>query len=221
MRAGVVRVPLGPAIRRLLGPGHARSVGRLYREIFVDLGKVAAALSEVLPAHAHVLDVGGGDGEPLNYLLAAREDLSVTTLDPAPVVGQWIEDRFACRVLRLGATTLSDYIASGRSAPDAVLIADVMHHIPIAARRDLMRSVGTLLDRAPSMRIIVKDVEPGHWRSLLGYCSDRYVSGDRNVSLVSRADLGRLVKETLGALRHVDTPLFHTDRPNYAVAFLR
>lgn len=71
------------------------------------------------------------------------------------------------------------------------------------------------------MRVIVKDVEPGHWRSWVGYCSDRYVTGDRNMSLVSRAGLGQPVGKTLGALRHIDTPLFHTDRPNYAVAFLR
>lgn len=214
-------MPLGATIRRVLGPDYSRAVGRWYRGIFVDLAKVAVALAEVLPADAHLLDVGGGDGEPLNHLLALRGDLRITTLDPAPVVGQWIEERFANRVLRLPATSLADYIAAGRPEPDALLIADVMHHIPTGTRRDFLRSVGKLLERAPLMRIIVKDVEPGHWRALLGYCSDRYVTGDREVSLISRSELARLLQETLGPIRRVDTQLFDRDRPNYAIAFFR
>jgi hypothetical protein len=205
----------------LLGPNCSRIVGRWYRAIFVDLTQVAVALAEVLPANAHVLDVGGGDGEPLNHLLALRGDLRVTTLDPAPVVGEWIQEHYSNRVVRLPATSLADYIIAGRPEPDALLIADVMHHIPADARIGFLRSVGSLLERAPSMRIIVKDVEPGYWRALLGYCSDRYVTGDSDVSLISRSEVARLVQETLGPLRRLDTRLFDTDRPNYAIAFFR
>jgi 16S rRNA G527 N7-methylase RsmG len=79
---------LGQAIRRLLGPRLARFAGRCYRAIFVDLAKEAAALSTAIPRDAQVLDVGGGDGEPLNHLLALRPDLRVTTIDPGAVIGQ-------------------------------------------------------------------------------------------------------------------------------------
>jgi hypothetical protein len=214
-------VPLGPAIRRLLGADHARRVGRWYRGIFVDLTKEAAALATVIPRDAHLLDVGGGDGEPLNHLLAMRRDLRVTTLDPGPVVGQWIEGRFAARVTRLPGTSLADYVATGWPHPDAILIADVLHHIPGSERRAFLHTVGELLDRAPQLRIIVKDVEPGYWRALLGYWSDRYVTGDSHVSPVSRAQLVRILEETLGPLRHEHTNLFEADRPNYAIAFFR
>jgi methyltransferase family protein len=213
-------VRLGSAIRRL-GPRHARRLGRWYRAIFVDLAKEAAALAAVIPPDAHLLDVGGGDGEPLNHLLDVRRDVTVTTLDPGPVVGQWIEECFDSRVVRLPGTSLADYIAAGRPDPDAILIADVLHHIPESVRPAFLQNIRVLLERTPRLRIIVKDVEPGSWRALLGYWSDRYVTGDAQVSPISRRSLARLLEERLGPLRHEDTHLFEADKPNYAVAFFR
>jgi len=212
---------LGPTVRRALGPRLARRAGGWYRAIFVDLGKVAAAIAGVIPRGAHLLDIGGGDGQPLNYLLALRPDLRVTTLDPGPLVGQWIEARFDAQVTRLPRTGIDEYLAAGRADPEAILIADVLHHIPEAARVSFLRSVGVLLERVPQLRIIVKDVEPGSWRALLGFWADRYVTGDRNVSLISRDRLERLFIEALGPLRREETRLFEMDRPNYAILFFR
>jgi methyltransferase family protein len=211
----------GAAIRRFLGPRLARRVGRWYRAIFVDLAKVAAAVAEVVPRGAHLLDIGGGDGQPLNYLLALRPDLRITTLDPRPDVGQWIDARFDAQVTRLPGTGIAEYLSAGRADPDAILIADVLHHIPESARASFLRSIRVLLERVPQLRIIVKDVEPGSWRALLGFWADRYVTGDRNVSLIARDRLERLFNEALGPLHREDTPLFETDRPNYAIAFFR
>jgi hypothetical protein len=211
----------GYAIRRLLGPRLARRAGSWYRAIFVDLSRVAAAIAAVTPRGAHLLDIGGGDGQPLNHLLALRPDLRITTLDPAPVVGQWIEARFDGQVTCLPRTGLADYLAAGRADPDTILIADVLHHIPETVRARFFGSVSLLLERVPHLRIIVKDVEPGYWRASLGFWSDRYITGDRNVSPISRDRLARLVGEALGPLRRKDTDLFETDRPNYAIAFYR
>lgn len=212
---------LGPTVRRILGARLARRAGRWYRAIFVDLAMEAAALATVIPHGAHLLDIGGGDGEPLNHLLALRPDLQITTLDPGPVVGQWIEERFEGRVIRLARTSLADYLAAGRPDPDAILIADVLHHIPNAERTGFLVSVRVLLDRVPRMRIIVKDVEPGSWRALLGYWSDRHITGDLGVSPISREYLARLFDEAFGPLRCENTNLFEADRPNYAIAFFR
>ena len=211
----------GPAIRRLLGSRLASHAGRWYRAIFVNLAKEAAALATVIPRDAHVLDVGGGDGQPLNHLLALRSDLKITTLDPGPVVGQWIEERFKARVILLPNTSIADYLAIGGANPDVILIADVMHHIPENSRSSFLSSIRVLLERVPHLRIIVKDVEPGSWRAVLGYWSDLYVTGDRNVSLISRARLAGLFEDALGPMRRRDTDLFETDRPNYAIAFYR
>jgi len=214
-------VALGPRIRRFLGKRLARRAGRWYRAIFVDLAKEACALAAVIPRDAHLLDIGGGDGEPLNHLLALRPDLRITTLDPGPVVGQWIEACFQGQVTRLPATSLPEYLASGRADPDAILIADVLHHIPEVARGGFLRSISVLLERVPKLRIIVKDVEPGFWRSALGYWSDRYITGDLDVSPISRERVARLFEDALGPLNREDTNLFEANRPNYAIAFFR
>lgn len=208
-------------MRRFLGARLARRAGEYYRGIYVDLGKVAAALAAVIPRDAHLLDVGGGDGQPLNHLLSLRPDLTITTLDPAPVVGQWIDPRYDRQVKRLPRTSLAEFAACPQAQPDIILIADVMHHIPKSARPKFLDSVGVLLDRVPSLRVIVKDVEPGHWRSLLGFWSDRYVTVDRNVSLISRDDVARLFEEALGPLHREDTDLFKNDLPNYAIVLYR
>jgi hypothetical protein len=212
---------LGAAIRRLLGPRLARRVGRRYRSFFVDLDKEAAALSEAIPRDVHLLDIGGGDGEPLNHLLNLRPDLRVTTIDPGPVVGNWISDRFDQQVKRMPRTNLAEYLDGGNANPDAILIADVMHHIPKTGRGHFLGSVATLLQRVPHLRIIVKDVEPGSWRALLGYWADLYITGDLDVNPISRQDLTQLFREALGPLRSEDTNLFEADHPNYAVTFFR
>jgi len=212
---------IGAAIRRVLGARLARRVGRWYRAIFVDLAKEAAALATVIPRNAHLLDIGGGDGEPLNHLLALRPDLRITTLDPGPVVGQWIDERFNGRVTRLARTSLEEYLARGRPDPDAVLIADVLHHIPKADRAGFLSTLRVLLERVPQIRIIVKDVEPGFWRARLGYWSDRYITRDLGVTPISREHLTRLFEEAFGPLRRENTNLFEADRPNYAIAFFR
>jgi hypothetical protein len=211
----------GTVIRRLLGARLARRAGRWYRAIYVDLTKLADALSTVIPPDAHVLDVGGGDGQPLNHLLTLRPDLTITTIDPAPVVGQWIEGRFDAQVTRLPSTSLAEFLSAGRVDPDVILIADVLHHIPASARGRFLDSVRVLLDRAPRLRILVKDVEPGSWRALLGFWSDRYITGDLGVSPISSANVQRLLEEALGPLRREDTNLFKVDRPNYAIGFYR
>jgi hypothetical protein len=212
---------LGPLIRRFLGPRLARRAGEYYRAIYVDLAKVAAALAAVIPRDAHVLDVGGGDGQPINHLLSVRPDLTITTLDPAPTVGQWIDARYDDQVKRLPRTSLAEFVTGPHANADVILIADVMHHIPKYARNKFLDSVSVLLDRAPSPLIIVKDVEPGNWRALLGLWSDRYLTGDRDVNLISRDSVRRLFEEELGPLNCKETDLFKIDGPNYAIVFRR
>jgi hypothetical protein len=215
------RVAIGSFLRRVLSAPLARKAGEHYRAIFVDLDKEADALSSVIPMNSHVLDVGGGDGQPLNHLLALRSDLRVTTLDPGASVGQWIDSRHADRVTCLRRTGLDEYFSMHGSDPDTVLIADVLHHIPLGSRAAFLRPLKSLLERKPLARIIVKDVEPGHWRAILGYWADRYITGDFGVSPISSEGLLTLLNEELGPLQREDTRLFERDKPNYLIAFFR
>lgn len=209
----------GRIVRNLFGDRAFRVIGRGYRAVFVDLTREIAAIAAEIPPCAHVLDVGGGDGEPLDRLLARRPDIRVTTIDVSPSVGAWISAAHASRVTRMPATTLQRYLASGAPVPDVLLACDVVHHIPPAERAAFFAAVATLFERNGALRFIVKDVEPGHWRAMLGYLSDRYITGDRSVSPVSRAALIGTIAASRPGLRWRETRLFDADPPNYALVF--
>ena len=209
----------GRFVRSVLGERAFRAVGRVYRAAFVDLDREVAAIAAEIPPQAHVLDVGGGDGEPLDRLLARRPDIRVTTIDVAPSVGAWIAAAHADRVVRVPSTTLEGYLASAAPVPEVLLACDVIHHIPPTERAAFFAAVATLFERNSALRFIVKDVEPGHWRATLGCLSDRYVTGDRAVSPVSRAELVEAITSSRPDLRWRETGLFDADPPNYALVF--
>jgi len=212
---------LGPTVRHLLGPRLAYIASRRYRAIFVDLDALANAIAPWIPSNAHLLDVGGGDGDALNYLLAQRPDLTVTTLDTAPVVGQYIATHFEAQVIRLPKTTLADYLRRDLPDPNVVLLSDVMHHVRPAERPSLIHCLATLLDRAPNLKIIIKDIEPGTWRASLARWTDYYITGDKNVSPIARNELVALISGQLGPIRCEESDLYRIDSPNYAIAFHR
>jgi hypothetical protein len=119
----------------------------------------------------------------------------------------------------LPGTSLATYLESGKPLPDVLLLSDVIHHIPRDQRTVFLSSVRALLVRAPRLRVIVKDVEPGHLRATLGYLSDRYVTGDRAVELVARVDLVAAMQRAVGPVRWSETSLYDDDSPNYALVF--
>lgn len=205
----------------VLGNRGSRMAGRAYRAFFVDMAKVVDAVSRQLPTGAHVLDVGGGDGALIDPLLALRPDIRVTTIDVTPVVGQWIDPAHADRVVRLPRTTLAGYLASGRPMPQVLLMTDVMHHVPADQRSALLATLASLMRQAPAVRVIVKDVEPGYFRARLGYLSDRYITGDRHVRLVSRTELVAAMQRVERDIHWAETELFAHDKPNYALVFWR
>ena len=207
---------LGPAIRRLMPGGLERKAAAVYRRVFVDLRKVAAAVAAALPADAHLLDIGGGDGELLNHLLAARPDVRVTMVDVAGSVGRFVEPAHDRRVRRLPGTSIEAHLA-GLDAPyDAALVSDVMHHLPGGYRAQFLRSVRGAL--VPGGSIFVKDIEPGHPIAWLSLVCDKYVSGDRGVALVSLAELVALAEAELAPLAAAaEIGLHRVDAPNYLV----
>ena len=60
---------IGKLARKLLGNKIFSIIARYYRAIFVDLEKVCRSFPEI-EDNAHILDVGGGDGELINILLS-------------------------------------------------------------------------------------------------------------------------------------------------------
>ncbi len=209
---------VGRIARRLLGPRYFSLVGRAYRRIFVDLTLVARAIGH-LDRGTLVLDVGGGDGELVNLLLACNPGVRFTMLDVSADVGGGVLPEYRERVTIMPCTRMVDYSGRGLPIPDVVLISDVVHHVPPGQRLAFFGELRVLLD-GHECSMFVKDVQPGYFRSSLGYLADRWVSGDRQVSLVSREEIADVVREVFPDARCSETDLFSTDRPNYCLSFI-
>lgn len=206
---------IGPAIRRIMPDPVERFAADAYRRIFIDLNKVAEILAEILPSDGHVLDIGGGDGELLNRIYRRRPDLRFTMVDIAASVGRYVLPQFHGATTFRPSTSIEDHARMLESPYDAAIICDVLHHIPPRMRVAFLRSVSSTLGRDAPM--LVKDIEPGHPIATLSYLSDVYVSGDRNVELVSRKALQILAHQALPGVVVEELPLLETDPPNYLV----
>ena len=198
----------GQVARRLLGP-YVKPVGNLYRRIFVDLDKIVDVIDRELPPGAKVLDIGGGDGAPVDRLLNRRPDLSVTMCDIAPAIGSFVSDANRDKVTLLPATNFAE--VSGQF--DCVMITDVMHHVPVDQREGFFQSLAESCRRWSCRRIFFKDVEPGSVRSILSLLADWYITGDRHVVLFSRSNFGDMARRHFpDAQRKSEMP----DWPNYS-----
>lgn len=204
---------LGSAVRQVLPTQLERWAARAYRSVFVDLDKVAECASRYLPAHAAVLDIGGGDGDLLNRLLARRPDLKITMVDVAQNIGRLLEQRFSEQVVRVGGTTVEKYISGSNRRFDGAIVSDVMHHLQEDYRSAFLSAVANAL--AAGAPMLVKDIEPGHAISWLSVFADKYVSGDRDVKLIGADELATLATRCIGDCIVEDSALRVVDPPNY------
>ncbi len=178
-------MPIGPAVRRAFGPFEHR-ITEAYRSIYVDLDDYVDAVRTWVPAAQEILEVGCGEGAVTERLAAAYPEARITAIDITPRVGRLYRgptDRVQfrqCSVQEIAAETPGKF--------DLAMIADVVHHVPLALRTDLLDAVRQTL--APGGSLIFKEWErsrtPIHWMCL---ASDRWLTGDR-VSFMSR-DEGR------------------------------
>jgi hypothetical protein len=116
---------------------------------------------------------------------------------------------------------MGEFNKTGAQKTDVILISDVLHHVPVEARKEFFRELRALAGGRNEMRIIIKDIEPGSLRASLSRMADRYISGDKNVTLIGRVDLSRMVSDAFGnAVEVTETNLFTIDKPNYAQVYL-
>ena len=213
-----LNMSVGKVARQILGEKF-KTIGRLYRSLFVNLRQVSISISPYIPNNSLVLDIGGGDGEPLNYLLSLREDIKVIIIDPNKSIGGFIDEVFASRVQLLPGVRIDDYSAFTYQVPDVILISDVIHHIPSNSRSVFFTELKKLIvNRKKNIQLIIKDIEPGSFRSHLSKFSDRFISGDKSVSLIKCSDLKTILFDLFkNSITINDTDLFELDRPNYAI----
>lgn len=206
---------IGAAVRRCLPGKIERIAADLYRGVFVDLDKVAECLSAELPVGIRLLDIGGGDGGLLNRLLVMREDIFVDMVDIAEQVGNLLRPELESRVLRFPRTRLEQYAGTHAGRYAAILISDVLHHIPPQERIGFLKSMRVCLQQGGMA--LIKDVQPGHAIATLGLYCDRYLSGDRGATLISMQALRDLLGEASAMRDFREVGLYSIDKPNYLV----
>jgi 2-polyprenyl-3-methyl-5-hydroxy-6-metoxy-1,4-benzoquinol methylase len=208
---------LGSMARAVLGDRWFPVVGRYYRALFVDLEKVIDSFPAPAPGAA-VLDIGGGDGELINVFLARHPEARVTMIDLKPQLGGAIRADLRSRVEILAGTSIRDLVTRAAGPFEMIILSDVIHHIPAAARPAFFRDLGDLVG-ARAATIVIKDIDPGSFRSTMSYLADRYISGDRNVQLTGQSEMVELVRATFPAAVARPTRLVEVDAPNYCLVF--
>lgn len=183
----------GQFIRRMFGP-YERQISEAYRSIFVDVDDFVAGIGKWVPNARRILEVGCGEGAVSERLAAAYPDAEIVGIDIAPNVGRLYAGPPG-RVRFLQAT-IEQYRASDPGEFDLVVLADVVHHVPLQLRASLLDAIRRII--APGGYLAFKEWErnrtPIHW---LGYFSDRWITGDR-ISYMSRDELHRAVAESFG-----------------------
>jgi cyclopropane fatty-acyl-phospholipid synthase-like methyltransferase len=196
----------GQLARKLLGPAFP-IVGGAYRRFFVDMERVADWITVELGDAQRILDIGGGDGFFASLLLDRMPDLEVTLTDLSASVGTFIPDRNRARIKCLPST---DHCAVD-GAFDALILTDVIHHVPSRERRAFLESVADTARRVGARSILVKDIEPEGVRARLAVWTDHHITGDKNVEPAPMRTL-----EFPGFRRLSDAMI---DHPNYCAHF--
>jgi 2-polyprenyl-6-hydroxyphenyl methylase/3-demethylubiquinone-9 3-methyltransferase len=192
----------GPLIRRLFGP-YERGVAEAYRRIFVDLDELAGLMSTWVPKAQKILEVGCGEGAMTERIVRIYPAAAVTAIDISPNVGRLFRGRTSA--VTFSQETVENVACREPGSFDLVVLADVIHHVPLDLRRSLIGAMNQAL--APNGTLIFKDwvvsARPIHWLCAM---SERYLTGD-NVAYYTMDEIKTLLTDTFGpgSIRRIDT----------------
>lgn len=204
-------MPVGPAVRKMFGR-HERHIAELYRSIYIDLDSYIEVISRWISAPKRILEVGAGEGAVTERLAQAFPDAEILGIDIMPAVGRLYAgptDR-----VRFRETTVQQVAAEQPGAFDFVILSDVIHHVPVPLRREILEAVRACV--APGGHAIFKDwarsATPIHWMCL---ASDKYLTGD-DVHFLSRDEAAETLEEVFGRGAIADTAFVKPWRNNFA-----
>ncbi len=202
---------IGAAVRRSFGR-HERWISELYRSIFVDIDKLVERLTLWAPDARRILEVGCGEGAVTERLVAAFPDADITGIDIVPHLGRLYAgplDR-----ARFIEMTVQQLAKEEPKSYDLIVLADVLHHVPLDIRAELMTAIRQLM--APRGRFVMKEWErnysPIYW---LGYLSDRWITGDR-IRYLTRVEGHRQIDAAFGPTARIDEVRIAPWRTNIA-----
>lgn len=168
---------IGAAVRRAAGPFEP-ALANAYRALFFDVADFAArlvGLSQDRGIHT-VVEVGCGEGALISELVLRLPEAQFIGIDTAGTVGRLFQGSLPKLTF---LQTTAEALAQGKAfSADVVILCDVLHHVPAAARRRVLSSAALLV--RPGGCLVVKEwlrkPTPAYWA---GWASDRLVTGDR------------------------------------------
>ena len=147
-------MPLGPLIRGLFGPYEA-NISDAWRSMFVSIDAFIQQMLAWVPTAQKVLEVGCGEGAVTAALRVAYPQAAITGIDITPRVGRLYTGN--PDNVRFRNCTIQDFAARDGGRYDLVVLCDVLHHIPVALRAEILVAVRQTL--APNGGFVVKDWE--------------------------------------------------------------
>lgn len=184
---------LGPFIRKLFGP-YERRISEAYRSIYVDVDAFVQLTCRWKPNARRILEVGCGEGAVTQRLNATYPEANITAIDITPRIGRLY--RGALNRIRFIQCGVQEVAAAESRQYDLVVLSDVLHHVPVEFRQELLNAIRSVL--APNATFVFKDWQrsntPIHW---LCYASDRWVTGDR-ITFMTRNEMRERLIHTFG-----------------------
>ena len=180
--------------------------------MFVDLDAFADRIRDWTDG-TRILEIGCGEGAVTERLVKRFPSARILAIDIAPNVGRLFRgDRSRVEFRQAFA---EEVVAEFPGAFDLVILADVIHHVPIPIRRPLLKCASLAL--APHGHLVFKD-----WarRRTLAHAAcflaDRYLTGDE-VYYHSEAELRLLANEVFGPDALIDQARIGPWRNNFAM----
>lgn len=204
---------LGPAIRGVFGR-YERHISAAYRALYLDLNALVGQIQSWEPDATTILEIGCGEGAVTERLMAAYPYAVIKAIDISARVGRLYSG--PTDQVQFVQTTVQEIAAKEGGSFDLIVLSDVLHHVPCAARQEMLEAIRTVL--APEGTFVFKDWEKGyspiHW---LCYASDRWLTGDR-VSYMSREEMREMLMECFGQTALVAETRIRPWRNNIATA---
>jgi 2-polyprenyl-3-methyl-5-hydroxy-6-metoxy-1,4-benzoquinol methylase len=183
---------LGAMVRRSFGPFEPQ-IADLYRKIFIDLEAFADQIRAWTGA-SRILEIGAGEGVVTERLLVRYPTAHITAIDITPSIGRLF--RGDTSRVEFRQAPVDDVVATQPASFDLVILADVIHHVPLALRAGILASARAAL--APGGKMVFKDwmrrPTPIH---LACAFSDRVLTGDE-VHYLNEDELRALARDAFG-----------------------
>lgn len=186
------RPSLGSRLRFYLGR-YEKPITEIYRRIYMSLDAFSKEVGYRIKAN-NILEVGCGEGMLTERLHKIYPSALIIGIDISSRVGRLFSGT-PKNVVFLNRTVQSVELEYRRFF-DLIVICDVLHHVPKQDIPSFLQSVGQMLKSGGT--IVIKEWQK-KWNLiyLLGYFSDRWITGDQ-IRFLRMTDWEKLLGDIFG-----------------------